>query len=363
MNRIASLLLDWYDKNARILPWRSDPHPYKVWISEIMLQQTQVDIVMPYFLRWMVRFPSLEVLADSSEQEVLACWEGLGYYSRARNILKAARIISHELGGLIPSEVASLQKLPGIGRYTAGAITSIAYGVDVPVLDGNIRRVYARLFNLEAPLGTKQAENALWELAQAELPTGQAGDYNQALMDLGAMICTPQNPVCLVCPLASACQAKAHLLQNDRPVRITKPKVPHYIVTAGVILKQGQVLIAKRPADGLLGGLWEFPGGKLQKEDTDLAACLSREIMEELGVQIEVGEAFGVYKHAYTHFKITLHAFLCQMECTRASQVNQPEAVLWVKPAQLTDFPMGKVDRQIASRLMEADHERYFQGL
>jgi len=356
--RIADALLSWYKINARVLPWRSDPQPYKVWISEIMLQQTQVDTVIPYYERWMVRFPDVWALCAASEQDVLAAWEGLGYYSRARNLHKAAQIICTQWGGELPADLSALLHLPGIGRYTAGAIASIAFGLDAPALDGNIRRVYARLFNIKLPLGAKETEQALWSIAETELPKGQAGDYNQALMDFGSEVCTVKQPACQRCPLAEFCLANHLGLQSQLPVRNAKPKVPHHLVTAAIIKQDERVLICKRPSGSLLGGLWEFPGGKMQESDADLADCLRREIMEELRVSITVGDPFGIYKHAYTHFKITLHAFYCSLDDHNQPTALQHSQILWVTPPQLADFPMGKVDRQIASRLMEMDNER-----
>ncbi len=350
-------LLDWYQKNARVLPWRSFPSPYRTWISEVMLQQTQVDTVLPYFERWMARFPDLPALSASSEQDVLASWEGLGYYSRARNIWKAAQLIMGDLNGQIPSIVADLKQLPGVGDYIAGAIASIAFGQTEIALDGNIKRVFARCLNMEIPLGTPPAEKALRKFAEGQLPEGKAGDFNQALMDLGALICLPSNPRCLLCPISSECQACQHGTQDLVPVKKVKPKVPHFTVTAAVIMRDDLVLIARRPANGLLGNLWEFPGGKLQDGDPDLAACLEREIMEEMGCQLRVGEPFGVYNHAYTHFKITLHAFLCSLLDGSEPQPLHHEEILWVRKADLQTYPMGKVDRLIARRLMEGRDE------
>lgn len=349
---ISALLLKWYEQNARVLPWRSAPTPYNVWISEIMLQQTQVETVLPYFRRWMQRFPTLAELAAADEQEVLSYWEGLGYYSRARNLHKAAQVLINHYDGILPDDVNELQKLPGIGRYTAGAIASIAFGKNEPALDGNIKRVYARVFNLDEQLGLPETEKKLWQLAAEQLPAGKAGDYNQALMDLGASICTPQNPRCLLCPLQGECQATALGLQNERPVKKQRVKTPHYIVTAAVIQKDGQILIAKRPASGLLGGLWEFPGGKLQPQDADLQTGLAREIREELEVYIHVGDAYGVYRHAYTHFKITLHAFLCTLFDGQQPTALEHADIQWVHINEMDAYPMGKVDRQIALRLL-----------
>jgi A/G-specific adenine glycosylase len=350
--RIAPALLKWYDRHARRLPWRDYPTPYRVWISEIMLQQTRVETVLPYFERWMERFPTLEDLAAASEQEVLQVWEGLGYYSRARNLHKAARQVMAEYGGQIPSERDQLERLSGIGRYTAGAIASIAFGKDEPALDANIRRVLARVFNVSIPARSPEGERLLWQLARETLPQGQngsggrAGDYNQALMDLGASICLPHAPTCLLCPLAEFCAAHAAGLEEQRPVLEAKPPVPHYLVTAAVIQRDEQVLIARRPSSGLLGGLWEFPGGKVEAGES-LPEGLRREIMEELGVAVAVGEPYGVYRHAYTHFKVTLHAFACRL-LDGEPRALQASEIRWVQPGELGEFPMGKIDRQIA---------------
>jgi len=318
-----------------------------------MLQQTRVETVIPYFQRWLERFPTVAALAGATQQEVLAAWEGLGYYSRARNLHRAAQRIAAEYGGVLPADVNRLRALPGVGRYTAGAIASIAFGLDEPALDGNIRRVLARVFNIEVPARSPQGERILWDLAAANLPSGQAGEYNQAIMDLGAGICTPRSPACLLCPLEEICQARALGVQEQRPVLDARPETPHYTVTAAIIqdpAQAGQVLIARRPAEGLLGGMWEFPGGKQQDGET-LPECLRREIVEELGVEIEVGSEFGVYRHAYTHFKVTLHAFGCRLLSGEPRPIH-PSALAWVAPARLADYPMGKIDRQIARDLV-----------
>ena len=349
---IAIRLLDWYSLRARQLPWRGLTDPYAIWISEVMLQQTRIDTVIPYFKRWMERFPSISVLASASQQEVLSTWEGLGYYSRARNLHRAAKTIMKEYEGQLPGDTHTLRKLPGIGRYTAGAIASIAFGMDEPTLDGNIRRVLARLFDVREPARSSQGERYLWDLATANMPAGRAGDYNQALMDLGAMICTPRQPDCNNCPLNDSCQAFALGVQEERPVFGPKPAVPHYTVTAAVIQRDRNILLARRPENGLLGGLWEFPGGK-QQPGEDLSTCLRREICEELGVEVSVGDPIGVYRHAYTHFRITLHAFHCRLTSGEPVPLEASE-LRWVKPVELIAFPMGKIDRQIASHLLNA---------
>jgi len=346
---IAAPLLAWYQKHARSLPWRADPTPYRVWVSEIMLQQTRVETVIPYFERWMQAFPTLAALAEASEQEVLRIWEGLGYYSRARNLHRAARQVMAEYQGELPASPTELESLPGIGRYTAGAIASIAFGRDAPALDGNIRRVLTRVFNVTLPARSPQGERLLWELARRSLPPGRAGDFNQALMDLGTAICTPRAPACLICPLMALCQAQALGVQEERPILEARPAIPHYTVTAAVIQRNGTVLIARRPSKGLLGGLWEFPGGKVEPGE-DLPTGLRREIQEELGVAIDVDQPFGVYAHAYTHFKVTLHAFTCSLVSGEPQPLEASE-LHWARPPELFDFPMGKIDRQIAARL------------
>jgi A/G-specific adenine glycosylase len=346
---ISRLILDWYAQNARRLPWRGIDDPYATWVSEIMLQQTQVDTVIPYFLRWMERFPTLGRLANSSEEDVLRCWEGLGYYSRARNLHTAAQKVAAEYGGLLPSSRRELEQLPGIGPYTAGAIASIAFGLDEAALDGNIRRVLARLFDVQLPARSPAGEKQLWELARSVLPLGKAGDFNQALMDLGAGICAPKNPKCSDCPLQGECRAYALGIQDQRPVRQARPAVPHITVCAAVITRKGRVLIARRPSSGLLGGMWEFPGGKVEPGE-ELDAGLRREIREELDVPVTVGEPVGVYHHAYTHFRVTLHAFCCRLESGDPKPLEASE-IRWEPPGNLSTFPMGKIDRQIARRI------------
>ncbi len=347
---IAQRLLAWYQKHSRHLPWRDVVDPYRVWVSEIMLQQTRVDTVIPYYQRWMERFPTLTHLARANEQEVLQAWEGLGYYSRGRNLHRAARLVMEKYGGKLPCQREQLQKLPGIGRYTAAAIASIAFGQDAPALDGNVRRVLARLFDVRLPVRSAEGEERLRQLAAEHLPAGRAGDYNQALMDLGATICTPRAPACERCPLAALCQARALNLQEERPLTVKRPPVPHLIASAAVLRRHdGRVLITQRPAKGLLGGLWEFPGSKLEAGETP-AASLQREINEELGVQIEVNQAIGVYRHAYTHFRVTLHAYECILIDGEPQAIHASD-LRWVKLQALNHYPMGKIDRQIARQL------------
>lgn len=349
-HQFKQLLLGWYDRNARSLPWRDPVTPYRTWASEIMLQQTRVDTVIPYFLRWMERFPTVEALAQASEQEVLQMWEGLGYYSRARNLHKAAQTVQNAYGGQLPHTAEGLQKLPGIGKYTAGAISSIAFGEVQIALDGNLKRVIARTDAIALPVQSKEAEQEIRRILERRIDHYRPGDFNQALMDLGATVCLPANPLCSVCPLNSVCAAYAQGKQNEYPQMVKKPAVPHYNVAAAVIWRAGRVLIVQRPADKLLGSLWEFPGGKQEAGET-LQECLVREIREELGAEVSVGDAVGRYKHAYTHFKVTLTAFHCTLTGDGEPQPIEAQDLRWVLVCELADFPMGKLDRLIARQL------------
>lgn len=340
MSGIAPRLLAWYRENKRTLPWRDHPDPYAVWVSEIMLQQTRVETVIDYFTRWMTAFPTVEDLAQADEQEVLNLWEGLGYYSRARNLHKAARLVVDEYNAQLPEDAKTLQKIPGIGRYTAAAIASMAFGRDVAALDGNIRRVYTRLFDIAEPIGVTKTEKLLWEMAEELLPQGSAGDYNQALMDLGALLCTSKSPSCDVCPLREDCKAYAAETVDLRPVRKAKKAAPHVIHAGAVILVDGRVLLAQRPKDGLLGGMWEFPNGRVKRNPADELADL---LWARYQVKVRARDRLLVVDHAYTHFKITEHAFLCEL-----IESSQKEKLRWVNLENLGDYPMGKVDRRIA---------------
>ena len=316
-----------------------------------MLQQTRVETVKAYFERWMERFPDVQSLAAAEEQDVLRLWEGLGYYSRARSIHKAACMIMAEYDGNIPSDPALLRRLPGIGDYTAGAIASIGFGLPAAALDGNIRRILARYYDISDPVRTPQTEKRLWELAEQNLDHERPGDFNEALMDLGSAVCLPENPQCLLCPVSKDCLARQNGTTAERPVMPKAEPVPHYIVTAAVIPDPTgeRFLLSKRPAKGLLGGLWEFPGGK-QEPGESLEECICREIREELDIAISVKEPFGVYKHAYTHFKVTLHAFICQHTDGEPKPLASSELGRFTRE-EMKDLPMGKIDRMIAQKL------------
>jgi A/G-specific adenine glycosylase len=340
----APKLLRWYRRHGRVLPWRGHPAPYAVWVSEIMLQQTRVETVIPYFEAWMARFPTVQSLANANEQDVLNLWEGLGYYSRARNLLMAAKRIMAVYEGQLPSDMKGLLSLPGVGRYTAGAIASIAFGLDEPALDGNLKRVYSRLFNVEVPADSKEGENLLWNLAAQNLPKGRAGDFNQALMDLGATLCLPKSPRCGVCPLRGECEARRLGLEEERPVivgRVGNP--PHVVHAAAVIVQRGRALLAKRPSKGLLGGMWEFPNGRV---NGDPARGLAKAIRGGYPLRVRAGEALTVVQHAYSHFRVTTYAYRCEL-----IEMSKKENLKWVRISELENYPMGRIDRQIARKL------------
>lgn len=344
-------LLAWYDANAANLPWRNfQTDPYRVWLSEIMLQQTQVETVIPYYMRFLDQYPDIHALANAPIDDVLKLWEGLGYYSRARNLHKTAITVSKDLDGNFPDTLDGLMQLSGIGRYTAGAIASIAFGLVAPLLDGNVIRVFSRLKDFDEDVTTTSAQGSLWQLAETWLPDERAGDYNQALMELGRTVCKPRNPLCAECPISAHCLAFANGTQSERPVKKKKAATPHYDVSAGLIRDaQGRLLIAQRPMEGLLGGLWEFPGGK-QEDGESLPECLQRELREELAIEVEVREFFVSVKHAFTHFKITLHAFECRHIGGDPQKLGVRDFA-WVTEDELSKYSFGKADRQIIDAL------------
>ena len=358
---IATDLLAWIDSGQlRSMPWRALPgegrDPYAVWVSEVMLQQTQVATVIPYFQRWLERFPTVEALAAASQDEVLKAWEGLGYYSRARNLHKAARLIVLQHGCQLPAEHKALAALPGIGRYTAGAILSIAFGQRAAVLDGNVKRVISRLYDIEEDSGAAATVTRLWRLAESlveAVDPDQAGPLNEALMDLGATLCVPQAPRCPICPLHQRCLASQRGTQELRPVKTPRKVLPYFDVTAAVLHRPehpGQVLIAQRPSTGMLGGLWEFPGGKRHEGET-LPECLRRELQEELGIDVEVGRHLISVRHAYTHFRITLHAFECRLLDGTPRSIGVADW-RWVSLDELAAFPFPVTDQKIIRALL-----------
>ncbi len=367
VEEIRRRLLGHYDSGKRDLPWRGETDPYRIWVSEVMLQQTRVDSVIPYYRRWVARFPTLESLAAAGEEEVLRSWQGLGYYSRARSLLSAARLVRERCRGSLPSSAAELSELPGIGEYTAGAVASIAFGEAVPAVDGNARRVLSRLFDLPDP-----RPGTLQRLAGELLDPARPGDFNQALMELGAVECAPRAPACGECPLRDVCLARARGTAHERPLRRGRKSVPEVgigvlvAVSASVSPQGSRFLLRKRPKKGLLAGMWEFPGvelGEARKGSRDGAAPLShgarvtpaeeenmalaavRSMAREMEIQaVERPVALPPIVHVFSHLKAIYRPFLFQV-----SEPGSVESGSWVAQDQLENLPLPVAQQKIAA--------------
>jgi len=345
-------LLRHFRATKRDLPWRRRHTPYRVLVAEVMLQQTQVERVVDFYQRWMRRFPSIKALAAAPLNDVLKQWEGLGYYSRARNLHKTARLIVEKHGGRVPRDLQTLQKLPGIGRYTAGAILSIAYNLSLPVLDGNVTRVLCRLFAIRQNSSKSNTSKRLWGLAEALIPDGHARDFNQALMELGSLVCTPRNPACTRCPAKKLCTAYAKNLQEKLPAKRKRPGTIKHDIGVAVIRERGRYFIQQRPDGALLAGLWEFPGGK-RKPRESIAACLRRELREELGIEVEVGEKLCEVAHTYTHYRVILHVHWCRITRGRPKPLYA-QRLRWARPADFARHTFPAANLRIIERLARA---------
>lgn len=348
----ATSLSTWFGTHQRAMPWREIASPYRTWISEMMLQQTQVDTVIPYFLRFMVQFPDVETLASAPLDDVLKQWEGLGYYSRARNLHKAAQQVVAAHAGKLPQTYKDLQTLPGIGPYAAAAIASIAYEIPVPVVDGNVLRVFTRFWGIETDIRLPSVRQEIFDRLMPEIETQTPSVFNQAMMELGALICTPKKPQCGICPIQSDCVAYATDQTARLPVKAKAKPVPHYVIGVGLIRYQGRILIAKRKASGMLGGLWELPGGK-QTSDEPIAHTVTREILEETGLDVTIVKPLCVIKHAYTHFKITMHTYLCEAPHDGATAKSSTE-VRWVHPDDLAQYAFPTATYKVFAAIGEA---------
>lgn len=340
---VRRALLDWFGRSKRDLPWRHGYNPYHVWISEIMLQQTQMERGVIYFRRWMKEFPDILAVANAGEREILKQWEGLGYYARARNLQRAAQIMVEHYQEQVPDSYEDLLKLPGIGPYTAAAIASIAYNCDIAVVDGNVERVIARLFDIDGPVKNAGVKKQVRQLAQELLPEGRARDFNQALMDLGGLVCTPKKPLCIECPVAKNCAALAAGRVSERPVVSPGTKIIPIEMATGVLAHQGRVFIQQRRLDDLWGGLWEFPGGRVKIGETPAEAVI-REFREETDFVIEVARPIATVVHHYTRYKVTLHGFSCRFAEGGAEPVlHAARAFCWASPKELSEygFPAG----------------------
>lgn len=345
-------LLGWYDQVKRPMLWRETRDPYRIWISEIMLQQTRVDQATPFFIRFMERFPTIEHLANADQHDVLMCWEGLGYYSRARNMHETAQIIVRDLSGIFPSEHKTLLSLKGIGPYTAAAILSIAFDKPYAVVDGNVIRVVTRFLGITDDVTKAGTQKQIQAYVDESISHTRPGDFNQAMMELGATVCLPSNPKCDVCALNESCVANKTLQTQTIPYKPTKQKAPHYQIVVGIIEDRAtnKILISKRNNDAMLGGLWEFPGGKQESGESDVQT-LRRELDEELGVSIDEIAHFVSIKHTYSHFKITLHAYKCVL-ANGTPTAKSSQEIKWVRLNELINYPFPKANRLITNKLM-----------
>jgi len=343
---LCDSLLDWYDQHQRIFPWRAmqgeTPDPYRVWLSEIMLQQTGTATVISYFNKFTTRWPTVQALAKAQLDEVLTAWAGLGYYARARNMHRCAKIISSEMNGNFPADLALLQTLPGIGPYTAAAIAAIAYNQPSPVLDGNIERVISRLYAVTAALPGSRPR--LRDLSMALTGCARPGDMAQAMMDLGATICTPRAPECARCPWRNACAAHAQGIAATLPVKPRKRPIPAHVgAVFWLTRKDGAVLLRRRPEQGLLGGMMEFPGTPWRDEMADLASyapagCDWRALP-------------GTVRHVFTHFKLKLTVYTGK--CGRTSSVDG----IWAPPDRLDEFALPSLMQKVAEHVYRSTKE------
>lgn len=352
IRKMRARLLTWFAEHQRPLPWRQSYDPYQVWISEIMGQQTQMERVAEYFRRWMQLFPDVETLGRAPEQTVLKAWEGLGYYSRAHNIRRSAQILCDEHGGCIPASHKELLALPGIGPYTAAAILSIGFNQPFPLVDANVARVFARLFDLEEAVKSAPGKKKVQELAAGLLDRENPRAFNQALMELGALVCTPKRPDCPACPLQKDCLAFARDTVALRPVLSKRPGRIDISMACGIIQHNGLFYIQQRLADDIWGGLWEFPGGRLEDGETPAQAAV-REIQEETGWQVRLDKSYRTVTHYYTRYRVTLHSFICDLAEGQSLQpsLNAASHYAWVDAATLLQYPFPAGHRQLVAAL------------
>ncbi len=349
-------LTNWYRQHHRRLPWRETANPYQIWVSEVMLQQTQVKTVLRYYDPFLAAFPHISHLAGADAQAVLKAWEGLGYYARARNLHRAAQIVCDQHDGSVPSDPDDFQKLPGVGDYIAAAVQSIAFNRPLAVVDGNVKRVLARLNQISAPVNHSSSYQHFKAIATQLLDQAQPGQFNQAMMELGATVCRPKKPECGNCPVQMFCKSFQKNTINEYPRRTPSKPIPEYHIAVGVVSHNNRLLITRRSNDGLLGGLWEFPGGKIRRQETAEAACI-REIWEEVNLRVEIRSYITRIKHAYTHFKIVMDVFHC-LYISGKVKLNGPVAYQWITTDEISKYPFPKANHKFFGRIRELFEER-----
>lgn len=342
----AKQLKSWYRKNARSLPWRETSDPYKIWISEIMLQQTTVAAVIPYYKRWVKKFPTVKHVARAKLQVILKMWEGLGYYTRARNIHKCSQTIVSEFNSSFPETREELRRLPGFGPYTTGAVLSIAFNKREPIIDANVRRVIMRILAIKGLADVSQ-DLKISEFLGDVMPSAGMSDFNQGLMELGALVCRSKSPLCLQCPLNNQCKAYREGIQEiiPTPKRVVIQTID---VAIAVIKRNDKYFIQKRRKGGLFADLWEFPGGKFEKGESPIEA-LKREIKEEIGVELGGVKKFFTATHYFTQFKANLHVFKCELKGNPVTLLESK----WVPLPQLITYPMPSGSAKIVKQLQE----------
>jgi A/G-specific adenine glycosylase len=360
LQRAVLALHRWYDQHKRDLPWRRTRDPYAIWISEVMLQQTQVATALPYYARWLEALPDVAALAAADPDDVLRLWEGLGYYRRARNLLRAAAEVVERFDGVIPAAPEAFGSLPGVGAYTTAAVLSIAFDVDLPVVDGNVRRVLARLVALEHDPRRPPGSHAVDKLAAALLPAGTAAVHNQAVMELGALVCTPRGPACEACPLAGVCRGHAAGEPERFPLRAPNKAVPHRQLEVALIFNAaGHLLLDQRPYKGFLGGLWELPKAE-QAEGKRAGTALRRTLRDGFGLTVRKrrGGDLPAVDHAYSHFKVTLHPALYDVT-EGASRAAEGGAWRWIAPEKIKGaVAVAGADRKVLAALRRLDSRR-----
>lgn len=335
------------------MPWRGEADPYKIWVSEIMLQQTQVQQATPYFQNFISLFPTVYELAEADQQDVLKAWEGLGYYSRARNLHAAAKMVVDEFDGRVPETYDEIIKLKGVGPYTAAAVTSIAFSKPNAVVDGNVIRVITRYYGIEDDTRSTKTRRKVQELTNDLIDEEKPGDFNQALMELGSQVCTPSSPNCSECPVQKGCIAVKMAKTDTIPYKSPAKKKPHYNIGVGVIEREAddKILIALRPNDAMLGGLWEFPGGK-QEGDESIQQTVERELSEELEVEVKAYKELMSFKHTYSHFSITMHAWHCKL-LSGEPKPKESQEVRWVTKEELDKYPFPKANKVLTEQLIK----------
>lgn len=348
-----SELLSWFAAHKRDLPWRKTYDPYHVWISEVMLQQTQMDRVVGYFNRWLGKFPDVESVANAAELEILKTWEGLGYYSRARNLQKAARLMIWQNSGKIPCDYDALLALPGVGPYTAAAVMSIAYNMPYPVVDANVERLFARIGNIDKPVKNKNVKQAIKKLATELLADTLFRDFNQALMELGALICTPRNPICEKCPVQKHCGALKSGTVDERPVKAAKQEKIDINMACTILARNNKLFIQKRHYDDVWGGLWEFPGGRMKEGESPQETAV-RELFEETGYRAGALEFFFTVTHFYTKYRVTLHSFCGTLNEDHEPKLTAASQYRWVEMGELDDYPFPSGHRQLIGKLKQS---------